>query len=261
MTTRIINLGSSSAGNATLYEHGNTRVLVDAGLSLRQIELRLIEVGVVPSQIEAVLITHEHLDHCQAVPMLTKKYPQIPIFCNQATAAAMSFVTADCAPHFKFFKTGSFFEINDLIIGAIAVPHAAAEAVGFSLYLDGVKAVHLTDLGHVDEFLCHEMSDADVILIESNYDPDLMVEKAAERPFEAHKRNFGRTGHLANHEAGNALNRALRGSLGDVDIALLHLSRTYNTPELALGTVRGLLEEQWPIVVTQEKLVTRVFER
>ena len=252
---RIVNLGSSSQGNCTYYEYGDDRILVDVGLSARQIEYRLREIGSDIRSITHALITHEHNDHIQGVKVLSKRFDGIKFFSNYETFNHFSYVG-----NIQMFRSGFPFVFgeNKIICKSIRVPHTAAEPVGFRLWFDETSVTHLTDLGYVDDATVEDIACSEVVLIESNYDPKMLEQ--SDRPFDTDRRNFGRTGHLSNNECATALCKAKHLNVDDSwrpAVGLLHLSRSFNTPGLALAELERVAGLK--AVVTTELSPTVVF--
>src|SRR3990172_2755813 len=138
-------LASGSKGNCIYLGSRNTKILIDAGISCRQVELRLQELGVSLDQIDAILITHEHSDHIAGLQTLLKRYP-IPLFTNSETAKAI-LGGISLRPKFKIFSTGESFEFGDLEIHPFSVQHDALDPVAFTVQMEGCKLGFCTDLG------------------------------------------------------------------------------------------------------------------
>src|SRR5436853_6538236 len=131
VAVRLTILGSGSAGNCAYVETDETRILIDAGFSFRQIRQRLATIGRAPENLTGILITHEHSDHIQGIAALTNKLP-IPVYCNRPTQEAIQWqlnATFDC----RVFATGASFEIGDILVETFAIPHDAQDPVGFLL--------------------------------------------------------------------------------------------------------------------------------
>src|SRR5215212_7266142 len=139
-------LGSGSAGNCALVETEKTRLLIDGGLSARQIVTRLAQCGVNPLEIDGVLLTHEHGDHTGALDVWCKQF-STPIYCNRLTAEALQRSAPECRKDWRLFMTGSEFQIRDITVQTFPVPHDAVEPIGFVLHHDRTALGFLTDLG------------------------------------------------------------------------------------------------------------------
>ncbi len=229
-------LGSGSRGNATLFRVNGTGILVDAGLSARQVLRRLDEVGQDPRGIEAIVLTHEHRDHVGGVRVLARRLG-IPVLGNARTLAAAAELLGDETGTIAF-ETGRPFQAGPFAALAFPVPHDAAEPVGFLLSARGVTVGYATDLGYVTRLVAERLAACRALVFEANHDPDLLME--GPYPWPTKQRVASRVGHLSNGEAAEALARFLpRGLAG---LVLAHLSETNNRPDLAAGAVRSALE-------------------
>jgi phosphoribosyl 1,2-cyclic phosphodiesterase len=221
-------LGSGSGGNCAYIETDEARVLVDAGFSPRQIRKRLQEIGRVPENLTAILITHEHSDHVQGLTGIAAKL-NIPIYCNRATKEAFEFqleTKFDC----RLFETGASFEIGDLLVDTFAIPHDAQDPVGYLLRTPAGNIGFATDLGHMTKLVLERIRPANVLVLESNHDVK-MLQNCERRPWSLKQRILGRHGHLSNEAAAEAAEEIMSGELRHLYLA--HLSRECNRPELA----------------------------
>jgi phosphoribosyl 1,2-cyclic phosphodiesterase len=234
MAIRLTVLGSGSGGNATLVEGGGARVLIDAGFSCKSLVERLRLVQVEPEAIDALLITHEHGDHVAGAAIFATSFAK-PIYCTAGTARAAEF-EADGAT-VRAIDPGRPFEVAALKVSPFAVPHDAAEAVGFVLETGLARAGYVTDLGHGPGVVREALRDCDLLVVESNYDHHML--RYGPYPERVKERVLGRHGHLDNEVAAEILahvtGRRTRA------IVLAHLSRTNNSPDIALGTARRRL--------------------
>ena len=233
-------LGSGSAGNCALVETPQTRLLVDGGLSARQIVLRLAQCGVNPLEIDGVLLTHEHGDHAGALDVWCKQF-STPIYCNRLTAETLQRdATPQARKDWRLFVTGSAFSIKDITIETFPVPHDAVEPVGFALHHGDETLGVLTDLGVATKLVQERIRNAQTLLIETNHDEKLL-QNDTKRPWSVKQRIMSRHGHLSNAAAAEVIAELLAG--GRLRRAVLgHLSRDCNSPELAVGTVRARLD-------------------
>jgi phosphoribosyl 1,2-cyclic phosphodiesterase len=224
---RVLPLGSGSRGNATLAEFGRTRLLVDAGLSARELARRLERVGVSPSSIEAVLISHEHEDHTRGVERFSRLHG-VPVMCSVETLEAM-----DRSPaHFAAWHplaAGRREEVAGIEVDPFSVPHDAADPLGFVLGGGGPRFGIATDLGHVTTLVVERLRGCEVLMVESNHDDRMLLE--GPYPWHLKQRVSGRLGHLSNREAATLLRETVDGDCRAVVLA--HLSEKNNTCELA----------------------------
>lgn len=226
-------LASGSAGNATLVRSGDTRILVDAGLSARQLALRIQSCGVEPSALDAILLTHEHSDHSGALPVLLARH-KIPIYCNAQTARAVRNAKWPAACEWQLFTNGQTFNIKEISIRPFAVPHDAADPVGFRIAAGGAHFGILTDLGYPTRLVFEALHGIHGLFIETNHDEQLL-QRDTKRPWSVKQRITSRHGHLSNAAAARVVAELASPSLKTVILG--HLSRDCNTPDLACQAV------------------------
>lgn len=241
MNLSLCSLASGSSGNTTYVAAGNTRLLVDAGLTGRRIIELLSGIGVLPETLNGILVTHEHIDHVKGVGVLARKF-HIPIYANENTFEAM-YKTVGEIPAWqrRYFDTGDDFYIGDLAVMPFAISHDAAEPVGFRLYFGGRSVAMATDMGIMPKKVIGQLAGTDLVLIESNHDADLVLQNA-HYPQRLKQRILGNKGHLSNASCAQAL--LALGETGVRHALLGHLSHENNTPELAMSTVTDFLKDQ-----------------
>lgn len=233
-------LGSGSAGNSALVSTNHCRILVDGGLSARQILVRLGQCGVTPEQLDGVLLTHEHVDHVCGLEVLCRKF-SIPIYCNSLTAGAIRSCGLDGHHNWRIFRTGAEFTICDIIVQTFPVPHDAIEPVGYAFHVGKRGLGFITDLGYPTKLLIERLREVHTLVIETNHDEKLL-QNDPHRPWPVKQRIMSRHGHLSNNAAASVIEQLLPGKIERV--VLGHLSRDCNTPELASGAVRAQIERQ-----------------
>ncbi len=258
----IAPLFSGSSGNCLLLEAGDTRLLVDAGRPAKAIQQALSEFEVSLADISALLITHEHTDHICGAGVLARRY-SIPIYANSLTWQAMDGLIGDvpltCR---REFETGRDFYIGSVNVLPFHTPHDAAESVGYCFFAGGRKVTVMTDIGHMTEELYAMASGSDILLIESNHDPELVA--SSRYPYPLKRRILSDNGHLSNESCGRALCRLYTS--GVKQAILGHLSRENNFEQLALETVRSELDreciprEEFALWVAHRDRVTGRFE-
>ncbi len=234
---RYCPLGSGSKGNSTFIETEGAKLLIDAGLSAKALGERLGEIGVGLHEIDAILITHEHIDHIRGVGPLASKL-QIPVFANAETAKAI-FASLGICPSFTIFATGEAFTYADLTIHPFTIPHDAIDPVGFTLTSNGWKLGVCTDLGYATTLVRHELRGCTHLILEANHHPPMV--HASSRPQSLKQRILGKSGHLSNEASGLLLKEIYHPGLREVHLA--HLSQECNTPETALTIVRAQIPE------------------
>ena len=226
-------LYSGSSGNSFFVETPNTKILIDAGVSCKKIETALNDININPSSLDGILVTHEHIDHVQALGTLSKKY-DLPVFVNQETLDAMPKQRDKISDkNIKLFKVNDNFEIGDLKIHSFSIPHDAANPCGFSLYKDDKKISIATDIGHMTNSILKNLEESLFVLLEANYDPEIL--RCTSYPFSLKSRIAGPTGHLSNEIAGKTISYLLQSGLKNAMLG--HLSKESNFPELAYQTV------------------------
>jgi phosphoribosyl 1,2-cyclic phosphodiesterase len=235
MAIEVFVLGSGSAGNSALVRAEGTTLLVDAGMSARKIEERLKALGVEISDIDGILLTHEHSDHTAALKVLSKKR-SMPVYANAMTARTLD---GHVPPtNWQLFESGSRFQIGAFSVATFRVPHDAVDPVGFRISCQGSCFGILTDLGHATRPVMDALRGIQGLLIETNYDEQLL-QLDTRRPWSVKQRIASRHGHLSNAAAAKVLEELTADELRMVILA--HLSRDCNKPELALMAVRDCL--------------------
>jgi phosphoribosyl 1,2-cyclic phosphodiesterase len=227
-------LGSGSAGNCALVETPQTRLLIDGGLSTRQMVARLAQCGVNPLEIDGILLTHEHGDHAGGLNVWCKQF-STPIYANSLTAETLRREAPELRKDWRVFVTGSEFAIKDITVQTFTVPHDAVDPAGFVLHHGREALGFLTDLGFATKLVYERVRAAQTLIIETNHDEKLL-QNDTKRPWSVKQRIMSRHGHLSNAAAGGVVAELLNASLRRA--VLGHLSRDCNSPELAIRTVR-----------------------
>lgn len=235
MSVRVDVLGSGSRGNCTLVQAGRTRLLIDAGLSRREVARRLDTVGVAVDDLDAVLLTHAHGDHVRGVPVLCRRHA-VPVVAHEDTFREAG-LEDESLPEWLALEPGRPMILGDVTVEPFMVPHDAETTVGFRLESEGVAVGYCTDLGHVTALVRQRLSDLDVLVLESNHDLEML--RDGPYPWSLKQRVGGRHGHLSNEASAELLADVLGPRLRHV--ALAHLSETNNEPELALAHAREVL--------------------
>ena len=239
-------LGSGSAGNSALLATDHCKILIDGGLSARQIVLRLEQCGVMPEQLDGVLLTHEHSDHVCGLEVLCRKL-DLPIYANAQTAEVVRYDGAlDRHRNWRIFRTGSEFAICDVLVQTFPVPHDAVDPVGFAFYAGSSALGFITDLGYATKMIVERLRQVHTLVIETNHDEKLL-QNDTHRPWPVKQRIQSRHGHLSNNAAATVIEELLPGKIDRV--VLGHLSRDCNAPTLALQTVRNSLSKSGKIEI------------
>ncbi len=235
-------LASSSSGNATLVRSESATILIDAGLSARQLTERLAQCHVSPKEISAILITHEHSDHVKGLPQWCKQH-NTPVFCNRHTATILR-EKMNLHQAWHIFETGSSFSLNKLNVQPFSIPHDAVDPVGFVLREEKAAFGFATDLGYATQLVIDSLKNLNGLLLEANYDEQLL-QQDSKRPWSVKQRIASRHGHLSNHAAATLLEQLLHEELQYV--ALGHLSADCNKEELALEAIDRVLNAASPL--------------
>jgi phosphoribosyl 1,2-cyclic phosphodiesterase len=230
-------LASGSKGNCIFVGTPQCKILIDAGLSGKQIKLKLAEIGVDIGDIDAILVTHEHSDHIQGLKMLALRWG-IPVFANSGTAKGIVDYLGNC-PKFKIFSTGEAFQFKDLAIHPFSIQHDTLDPVAFTIKTDCLKMGFLADLGFVTSLVRNQLQDCDYLYVEANHQPSMV--HACPRPAVYKQRVLSRSGHLSNEDCGKLLAHVAHPGLKHVHLA--HLSSECNTKETALETVSNVLDQ------------------
>ncbi len=227
-TLTVCVLASGSKGNAIFVSDGATALLVDAGLSAREIGRRLDSRGLTAAALSAILVTHEHGDHVHGVERLCRRY-RLPVYLTPGTlrAAAPLRELAEIHP----FDCGRPFQVGTLTVHPFSISHDAQDPAGFTIGSHGSRIGIATDLGHVTAVVREHLRGCRLLVLEANHDPDMLM--GGPYPWYLKQRIRGRTGHLSNSESGELLAEIAHPGLEQVILA--HLSATNNTPEKALA--------------------------
>jgi phosphoribosyl 1,2-cyclic phosphodiesterase len=249
-------LASSSSGNSTFIRTDRTCILVDAGLSKRDILSRLAAIGEAPENLDAILITHEHSDHVSGLVTLAKQL-NVPIFITRLTADAIPW--EEYAPNLDCFQAGTTFSVGDIEVDSFTIPHDAIDPVGFCFRAQGIKVGLVTDLGHITDSIRFHLKGTHLLILESNHDLGML--KDGPYPWCVRQRIMGRMGHLSNDAACDFIKQDLDTSVST--LILGHLSEHTNFPAIvqveatrALSN-RGLFGPR--LVVAKPKQQTEVF--
>lgn len=247
-------LYSGSSGNSFFVQSEKTNVLIDSGVSYKKIEEALTSIGSSINKINAILITHEHIDHVRGLNSLSSKY-NIPIYANKKTWEALDSlnykIPLECR---NIFNNSENFEIQDLKILPFSIPHDSNDPCGFNIIKGQDKLSIATDLGHINSKLMKHFEGSSSIILESNYDPEIL--RFCSYPTFLKQRISSQNGHLPNNIASqtvcNLIPHGLKNAL------LVHLSKENNFPELAYQTA---LEELRKTNYTQDQILFNIAPR
>jgi phosphoribosyl 1,2-cyclic phosphodiesterase len=230
-------LASGSSGNAALLATGSTRILLDAGLSVRELGRRLELVGEQIERLDAILITHEHCDHIAGLPVLARsKKLRAPIYLSRLTVPMIDW--GESQPRLEIFQAGASFEIGDIEVNSFSIPHDAADPVGFCFETGSVRIAAVTDLGYIPESVKYHLRRTDLVLLESNHDLEML--KVGPYPWSVKQRVMSRVGHLSNLVMAEYLEQELPERVRH--LVLGHLSEHNNHPEIVREFATRALE-------------------
>ena len=253
---RLCILASGSSGNATLVATPQTRLLIDAGLSAREIERRLAAAGETLDRLDAILITHEHGDHVAGLPVLARKLGR-PVFLSELTAPAISWNGEP--PPLELFRAGARWRIGDIEVTSFSVPHDAADPVGFCLEAEGHKIAIVTDLGYIPDSIRFQIRGAELLVLESNHDLEML--KVGPYPWPVKQRVMSRQGHLSNDAVAQFIRKHLEPCTHT--LVLGHLSEHNNHPDLVRLVAGDALRSRGlstRLVVAEHRCQTEVFQ-
>ncbi|MCD8083943.1 MAG: MBL fold metallo-hydrolase [Clostridiales bacterium] len=238
---RLVSIASGSSGNCTYVGSDRTHILVDAGISNRRIEQGLNEIGLKGSELDGIILTHEHSDHVKGLGVLARRH-HLRIYGTKETlceVAAMKGLGEYPRELLTPVSPDVEFTVGDLVIRPFSIDHDAANPVAYRVR-HGQKTVAVaTDMGHYDQYIIDHLQGLDAVLLESNHDRNML--EAGPYPYYLKRRIMGDRGHLSNEAAGRLLNDILHDGLKQ--ILLGHLSRENNYAELAYETVRLEIEQ------------------
>ena len=239
-------LASGSKGNAILVCGHRTRILLDAGLSTKELVLRLQQTSVKANQLDAVVISHEHIDHVRGLGTLSRRF-NLPVYLTRGTLDNLSPEIGEL-PEVKLFQPGIPFGIGDLRIKPFAISHDAQDPAGFVLEHGTHRLGVCTDLGVVTQLVRTRLQGCHGLILEANHDPDLLFKGPYPLPLKQRIRS--RHGHLSNEESFELLKSIQHGDLQIVLFA--HLSEVNNQPELVLkGSREHLNDSGWDSVALE----------
>lgn len=230
-------LASGSKGNACYIETDNTRILIDGGLSCRELLRRMELVGLETSRLDAIIITHEHSDHIKGVGPISRKFNST-VYSNSSTINRCVKTLGKTSLNDNL-QTGETLKINDITVETFAKGHDAVEPIGLIVSSNGSRLGILTDVGKSTSLIEDVLQDCTGVLLEFNHD----IEMLENGPYSYYlkRRIKGSKGHLSNDQAGTLLKRLSNKRL--CHVVLAHLSEVNNTPEKALAKARESLSE------------------
>lgn len=234
MTLRFASLGSGSKGNGTVIDDGSTCLLIDLGFTLKDAVRRLDRLDLKPENIDAILVTHEHADHCHGVAGFARKF-KTPVYLTHGTYRPDNMGQLPSLNRINCHET---FQLGSFQVAPVAVPHDAKEPCQYVISSKGLTIGVLTDLGHITPYVRDCYAECDALLLECNHDVEML--QNGPYPWPLKQRVGGEYGHLNNQQAGELLTSVNLGRLQKLIIS--HISEQNNLPDLAIAAVQHHLE-------------------
>lgn len=231
-------LASGSRGNSVYVEGGGARVLVDAGLTGKEITHRLKSVGVEPEALDAVIVTHGHKDHTSGVGVMSRRY-DLPVYSAHSTVKSSEPYWGKIDKIYEIEPTQQF-SIKDLQFYSFPTSHDAAQSMGFIFKANEKKGGIATDLGFVTRLVRESLKNCHILVIESNHDDTMLMN--GPYPWHLKQRIKGKTGHLSNADCGALLSDIFHENLKNV--ALAHLSEINNSPDSAYNSIVDIIKDR-----------------
>jgi len=248
-------LASGSSGNCALIATEKSQILIDAGLSFKELSKRLASIGEQPSHIDAVLVTHEHSDHISGLARLSKKVAAA-VYLTHQTAPRIEWEGA--SPRLERFQAGARLAVGDIEIDSFTIPHDAIDPVGFCFRTQGIKIGLVTDLGYIPDSIKFHLRGSHILMLESNHDLDML--KVGPYPWAVKQRVMSRNGHLSNDVVSDYLGHEFDSSTGT--LILGHLSEHNNHPEIVRIVAQQALDRrglETRLAIANQKQPTEVF--
>ena len=233
----VCTLASGSKGNAIYVSNGRTSILVDAGLSGIEIQRRLDQREISATDIDAIIVSHEHTDHIKGVGILSRKF-NLPVYITQETKRSAETVLGKIKET-EYFTCGCAFQIHDLIIHPFSTSHDAQDPAGFTISHNGIKMGIATDLGIATRMVKEHLKGSSLVIIEANHDVTML--ENGPYPWPIKQRIKSRLGHLSNADSKELISDIIHPNLKYVILG--HLSDTNNTPEKAIRDVSPALSD------------------
>ena len=232
---RVSILASGSTGNCALLETEHTAILIDAGIGRKELLRRFEALGrACPERVDGILITHEHSDHTSALAQLARMW-NCPAYLTEPTHGEVLKMSPggpiSKMKRVEHIRAGEQFQIGDIEVNPFAIPHDAADPVGYAFRANGTKVAIVTDLGYMPEVVKYHLREADFLILESNHDLEML--KVGPYPWYIKQRVMSRTGHLSNEVVSEFLADAELFDGRARHLVLAHISEQNNDPYVA----------------------------
>lgn len=241
---KIVNLSSGSEGNLTYIETSEAKILVDAGLSCKEIELRLSLLGVSGEEIDAIIVSHEHSDHTKGIDVFCSKH-NTKIYAHVDEWPALNKKLFKVNPLQKYSFTAAPFNIKDITVTAFKVPHDSVCCVGFTIENNYKKISICTDLGTISDNILQNIYGSQLVFLEANHDVQ-MLKNNIRYCASLKQRILSSRGHLSNLDSAKAIQQLVKN--GTKRVVLSHLSKENNNATLAYETVKTILNNDGIVV-------------
>lgn len=236
---RVVTLASSSKGNCILVYSNNTKLLIDIGITLDELERKLQVLNINPTEINGVLNTHEHIDHCKGIGAFMRKYGT-PLYCHFDGCEALAKKLGKINPNLVMCFAEVPFEIGEFKVNAFKLPHDASSCVGFTIEYGEKRISIATDLGHITPSIVDNFLKSRLVILEANHDETMLLNNP-KYSYLLKNRILGKNGHLSNGLSARVVERCALS--GVKQIVLAHLSEENNTPDVCYNTICTYLEK------------------
>lgn len=236
----IVILASGSKGNAISITSNGSKILIDIGISYRNLVKKLNEEDISLKQIENVLITHEHSDHIKGLKVFAKNNSHVKYHLSRGTYDALDLETQQLISNHQIISDKDIFNINQVKVSVFSLSHDATEPIGFVLERENKKMVLATDTGYIDEAYFNLLSNADLYILEANHEPSLLMDSG--RPYHLKQRIISETGHLSNNEASWLINHFIKDKEESI-WAVAHISEDCNTTYSIEKSIVNIVED------------------
>lgn len=244
MDLAFCSLSSGSSGNCYLVKSETTNILIDVGISRSKIFESLMRLDITHEDLDAVLLTHEHIDHVRSISAVSKTAKNATFYASCGTVCGLGEKTASLLEgRVNNVHSGETFTIGDIEVNTFGISHDAAEPIAYCFKKDGKKIAIVTDTGYVSDEIKSAIQGSDLLVLESNHEENILL--YGRYPYSVKRRILSDKGHLSNEAAGRCLCEYLANLEKNIQpkVLLAHISSENNTPQQALLTVKNILEE------------------